>query len=123
MKPGRELDALVAQHVMKCKVSKILDYGVQGDYRYRCDCNGPSPIGNPPHAGYSFDNDILEYSSDIAAAWQVVEKLGLAVAPDDEGGWVSAPGSYYLDTAKAVNAPTATVAICLAALKVVGVNV
>lgn len=103
MKPSRELDALVAKKVMGIKNA---DYDHDGT-------DVPKP-----------------YSSDIAAAWQVVEKLHTQnwsvhldcseYLGEDCGGCdirveckVGARGRFYAD------ASTAPHAICLAALKAV----
>lgn len=98
MKPGRELDMLVAEKVMSLK-----------------------PLGRVPH-----------YSTDISAAWEVVEKINssknkwtlnsLRCDPND-GKWqfgdIDRDGSIWPDD-KYDSAP---LAICLAALKAVGVEV
>lgn len=123
MKPGRELDALVAEKVMGCKV-----YCVDPNYSYkdppkmwRCDCPGPNSAGERPHADdYSFDGEIKSYSTDIAAAWQVVEHLKSGY------GWnVTASGGGYKvilwrgggGACQITGGETAAHAICLAALK------
>lgn len=64
------------------------------------------------------------YSTDIAAAWQIVEKLKLAVGPSDSGlvGWWAARNTPSLPMSPLAAADTAPMAICLAALKVVGVG-
>ncbi len=109
LQPGRELDALVAEKVMSsCKlegtfvqkidtVSKIVTVGTEWQY--------------PP------------YSTDISAAWDVVEKFKWAEPEvsysDEQHCWYGlmnkGPGSGI-----AYGAPTAPHAICLAALKAVG---
>lgn len=94
--PGRELDALVAEHVM--------------------DVNA--------HANSKM-NPLPYYSTDIAAAWQVVEKLAkkeILFVIDN-----LMPGKSFRVTAHNIKrteffayAETAPHAICLAALKAVG---
>ena len=126
---GRELDALVAENVMGCRV-KWRTYGLKGRYPY-CDCVG--------HAGVHNDTDeqnddmLASYSTDISAAWQVVEKVGLfhrygdcLTYDHDSKKWQI--GKYWreydgvaLDVT--VDADTAPHAICLAALKAVGYEV
>ncbi len=60
MKPGRELDALIAEKVMGIPVTFE-----QGDY------------WPPARPGANFSTQpIRPYSTDIAAAWEVVEKVG-----------------------------------------------
>ena len=53
--------------------------------------------------------------SRIAAAWQVVERLGLSVLKVDEGWQARKSVAMYDDSS--VTADTAPLAICLAALK------
>lgn len=106
MTPGRELDALVAEKVMGYKrLEPTLDW----PERWLCD---DRKLGGIP-----------AYSTDIAAAWEVVEKLSakhpyitiirVGTAPTE---WVIAegPGDSDPDLARA---PTVPYAICLAALK------
>ena len=102
MKPGPELDALVAEKVMGLGNDWCLHVGVHPP------CGSPCPI---------------DYSTDIAAAWQVVEKIGNAslVNHASGGAWhvefELKGGSLPYDTGD-----TAPHAICLAALKAVGVE-
>lgn len=113
MKTGRELDALVAEKVM----------GESSGYTH------------------SRDNDFVvtcsRYSTDISAAWLVVEKLrdiGWSVAVCGDNGWgctfykVHTNGSEYIwatwkESHGPINADTAPLAICLAALEAVGVDI
>lgn len=119
MKPGRELDALVAEKVM-------------GYRRKRCDCNtfwvdadGYEPTHNQ------------DYSTDIAAAWEVVERVRLFVWPH-QGRWIAGYLSeadlqdiyFHVENSRFITIDgsfstiaqeqTAPHAICLAALKAVG---
>lgn len=59
MEPGRELDALIEQHVFGKRVEWIQD-----------EVTDPYPIV-PAEYGYIVEN----YSSDISAAWEVVKHL------------------------------------------------
>jgi hypothetical protein len=129
MKAGRELDALIAEKVMGCNV-----YCVDPNYNYkdpakmwRCDCPGANSIGDRPHADDGFDGEIKPYSTDIAAAWKVVEKMReshqwIRIECFD-GKWEAGPvevcGEDYIDNnvESLVSAPHA---ICLAALKAIG---
>ena len=125
MKAGRELDARVAE--------KVFD-------------RPPSYYDCPHFAketgrmlSFCICPELPRYSEDIAAAWEVVEKMA---AEDTHLGW-SAPGSYSdegLGPARAWSAcfgwpdgswhnsecafdcETACMAICLAAFKVKGVE-
>lgn len=110
MKPGKELDALIAEHVMGAKEVLAKPEGAtylfrKGDYLYE----------DPP-----------SYSTEIAQAWEVLAVLA-------EKGWdysvfnTEFEGIYcqfytrergYIES----SAETAPLAICLAALKVVGIK-
>jgi len=83
----------------------------------------------PVHLSYDCCNRyVLKYSTDIAAVWQVLEKLGLVCIigfnPEDRGGtWDCSFGLKLTeDNPTLVYADTAPEAICLAALKVKGIK-
>jgi hypothetical protein len=124
MKPGRELDALIAEKVMGWGPIEI-------------DRNG-NPVGINPDYPSKFKCHIVpNYSTDIAAAWTVVEKLKLCVWPTTDGRYLCLldqfsleygdeywfGGSNVLENIErdwiAAVAQTAPHAICLAALKTV----
>lgn len=74
LKPGRELDALVAEKVMECKLIDQepykLAYGISTPATKACGCN---PV---KHNGEEFYlMGIKNYSTDITAAWEVVERF------------------------------------------------
>lgn len=112
MKAGRDLDRLVAEKVMGLEVHKQADVWLIN-----------SGTGKAvPH-----------YSTDIAAAWKVVEKLHAQAGPEGWevtinlqnfepntaepfNGWIVTVGC---ETARASSAP---LAICIAALLAVGVG-
>jgi hypothetical protein len=114
MKPGRELDALIAEKVMGIK-HPITIHRDKTAYQW----------------GSATDEweFLPEYSTDIAAAWKVVEKLGLCVWPTEDAKWFafqdrfdSSYGEEYWFggenfLSRYVIADTAPHAICLAALK------
>ena len=114
MKAGRELDALIAEKVMGWKVDRIVEHNnTTGDELLHIF--GPDKF---PH-----------YSTQIADAWLVVEKLG----KDDWTYTIVGNSSYNrCDLRKWLShnnwahlysdADTAPLAICLAALKAVGGN-
>jgi hypothetical protein len=120
---SRELDALVAEQVMGC--ANI----VRGSYFPYCRC---SPALHNGEDGY-----LESYSTSIAAAWEVVEKVHLSLVRCEEGwlacpfpdsaiavwpGWCAIDHEFHVINGKdhyAV-ADTAPLAICRAALKVVG---
>lgn len=127
----RKIDALIAEHVMGCKVYEVLDYGVEGNRWFRCDCPGANSIDERPHANSdSFDGEIKIYSSDIYAAWDVAEKLraeGLYFEiHNDKAEWsLTGYDGYNAERKSGVDgsARTAPLAICLAALKSKGIKV
>lgn len=128
MKSGRELDALVAEKVFGMHRHPGCDL----DDHLRAEC-----YGTGTEEGYG---PVVDYSTDIAAAWQVVEKLrsdGLGIILNDTMGqyrgrfwrydrsdgwdidaWILCP-----DTQFTVWEETAPLVICLAALKALGVEV
>lgn len=117
----RKLDAAIAEKIMGWK--NIKSYS-------------ENYVGNPPD-GTPIFIVLHNYSTDISAAWQVVEKLeelgywAQLRTPFDKGaadsfywcgftprlttGWNGRPDHW-------TNAPTITMSICLAALKCVGVE-
>lgn len=112
MKPGRELDALVAEKVMNFALGMMSEQDVE-----------PSIIVDQAVA--SFDV-IPYYSTDISAAWEVVEKLAgrfvpsLTLGPTNEWQAVFQESTDVIYYEHSNSAPHA---ICLAALKAVGVNI
>lgn len=103
---NRELDVLVAKHVMKLDVEAAVAGQILDD-----DCGCKIEI---PH-----------YSTDIAAAWDVVEKLKIK-GFDFVLHWKTAWECIFWfgrDKWFESNCETAPRAICLAALKAVGVEV
>ncbi|MBK7892899.1 MAG: hypothetical protein IPJ84_19205 [Bdellovibrionales bacterium] len=80
MKTGIELDVLVAEKVFGCKVLRATDEGLsQSEYEHlrrcgpKCGCEGTSHdfwIGDE----CSFP---APYSTDIAAAWEVVKRCAI----------------------------------------------
>lgn len=129
MKAGRELDALVAEKVMGCDVAKILHYGYQGHYRYRCDCPGANSPDLRRHADEGFDGDVKPYSTDIAAAMEIVPEMnrrGLTLVLGITASGANAKFTGLISgqwDAPEPTAATAPLAICLAALKALGVEV
>lgn len=138
MKPGRSLDALVAEKVTGSKPRTIS--GATKD-------KGESwaVIQDAMNGPFYTDNDVRDwiesvqgyelmhihyypkYSTDIAAAWQVVEKLGSEKFMFDlkrrysicGWGWDAEFADYNWKEYEA-DGVTAPHAICLAALKAVG---
>lgn len=113
MNPGRELDALVAEKVMGLKV-------IDGLWVR------PGTAWHPAHGQFDMNTQthLLRYSTDIAAAWEVLEQSGLLdlyflYKRGDQ--WAIGETNGVNDaTTPLAEAPTAPHAICLAALKAVG---
>lgn len=131
MKAGREIDALIAKKIFKIKVKYATGkyssrHPTRPNEEWKIPCDGdPYYTSDSENPGGYYLNAIPAYSTDIAAAWTVVEKLwGMS-----EGGEVKVSGLYdglyYCTiefhgsrTGKYFDAhDTAPMAICLAALK------
>jgi hypothetical protein len=127
MNAGRELDALVAERVF----GRIVDYGRHGP--------GQLIATNPRDEDDNW-HDLPPYSTDIAAAWQVLEAVAvkgtdfyIEYSPSPyalywcrfndttQGTWTKSGGSEDKRRGDA-HASTAPHAICLAALEAVGVE-
>jgi hypothetical protein len=156
---GRELDALVAEKVMGLDISvrpkhewkgdadgsrDIFAYE-EGDYHngpccVRCHfgfCHHCNPAGYDTPCAPS--ETVAAYSTDIAAAWTVVEKMGLSVVRSEDGWYAIKPEDIEHSTVRGTAYPTLTLvgrefayntayetaplAICRAALAAVGVEV
>lgn len=105
MQAGREMDALVAEKVMEW---------------VRAKCEGRT---NDWWTQPGYAKSTPNFSTDIAAAWQVVEKIDLfsrAILERDEDGswWVDDEPCHNIQS----NASTAPLAICRAALLAMGVT-
>lgn len=141
MKAGRELDARVAEKIFGCKVKwppSIHEPGIsQAEYERRrgaqqepeCGC---APM-NPAHESLDdYRSATPPFSSDIGAAWQIVEKLNPVAqgiftlqAMGEKVGWYTAGWGDFapyegFDYTIEADAPTAPHAISLAALRAVG---
>jgi hypothetical protein len=135
MNAGRELDALIAEKVM----GYTLRFAAKAwtDEDWMCSDTPTetnvmaiyAPADQFPGSG-AFDMSIPHYSTDIAAAWQVIDRMEelvrMARIGRVIGGWecrfvqLEDTTGYY-DVLE--EADTAPLAICLAALKVCGVEV
>lgn len=135
LQPGRDLDALVAEKVMGVK-PKLIAIATQDGGKSAAvveHWNGPFPDHNSvrdwieEHPGYKLDfwKEYRPYSTDIAAAWKVIEKL--CDAPDGDlplqitftrsNGWFVEIGDGVCSDQ---DIEGLSQAICLAALKAVG---
>lgn len=126
MKPGRELDAWVAEKVMGwVDVSKEHHW----NYIRGCSAGWPDEYSGLPPDGYTGDDEfkrdyrrIPNYSTSIADAWVVVEKLASTYlfCLENSGSFWVADFGRSADRRAQCTAGTAPHAICLAALKAVG---
>lgn len=134
MTAGRELDALVAEKVMGCKIRRVYRTCRDGTpwFEVFCEC------GHGEHGDTYMEErrissdpyDIWRYSTSIEAAGRVVEKLaadGLHLNLTEYKMWccsfVKEMDELTYAQVGYAEADTAPLAICLAALKAVGVVV
>jgi len=116
MKPGRELDALVAEKVLGCHLERYQD-ALRPRENITCGCR-PRKHGDMLN--------LWPYSTNIEAAWLVVEEMhgrGLTVqiiAGEQFFHCDIAPHPAESGVIASESADTAPHAICLAALKAVG---
>jgi hypothetical protein len=117
LQPGRELDALVAEKVFGALISDPI---FAGSMIYQGKDNQGKDKG---FAVSGTIEDVPHYSTDIAAAWEVLEKVREQV-PDFGFGIDDKPGEFRTYAvrigdcmATSISAPHS---ICLAALKAVG---
>lgn len=120
LEAGPELDALIAEKVMGCSVTSI---EFEGRVWFRCSCAGA------PHGQVDSDGEktvaLQAYSTDIAAAWSVLEKFPW-FRIDNRGDYEGNEAFMVELTDDVKNlagkmwGPTAPLAICRAALKAVG---
>lgn len=114
MTPGRELDTLVAEKVFKYSIFK--KRWKEGSHSGFID----SWIDS---AGFEIPGQLPEYSTDISAAWEVVEKLRpelcIEIMPWGDNYHVRVL-SVTLEQKSRASCRSAPHAICLAALKAVG---
>jgi hypothetical protein len=113
MRPGRELDTMIAQHVFGHEV--VIKRKVPTEM---------TPSGERP---------LREYSKEIGAAFDVAKKLNISLIPIEGGSWFAlkgktegftSPASFieYLSAGNFVDAGAAVtespaLSICLAAMK------
>lgn len=115
MRPGRELDTLIAQHIFGHEV--IIKRRVPTEV---------TPAGERP---------LREYTKEIGAAFEVAKKLNISLIPIEGGSWFalagktegfSSPAQFieYLSAGNFVEAgaavtESAPLSICMAAIKAV----
>ena len=133
MEAGHALDVMVAMEVMGLEHREWAPYAAPEGWfpKDHPDCCPKSENGFIPH-GHNHPSEI-PYSTDLEAAWEVVEKIK-HLKPDNEpeesfemgwtknGWWVgwSIPTDEGDTCYTSALAPTAPEAICLAALKAIG---
>lgn len=116
LKTGRELDTLIAEKVMGWKW-------------FPCEMNPHQKILSLDEVtapklfiGQAVIDLVPRYSTDIAAAWEVVEKLhaeGLQITYTPSNGWFVELGTgHYMENSNDIEM-TFPLAACLAALKAV----
>lgn len=127
LEAGHKLNGLIAKHIFGCEMQMI-----NGDACCACDqVNEKSPHAS--REAYS-GTWIIDYSTDIAAAWLVVEHFArldgifVSARPQDQDWWTVIPdeknhpkGSLKCGPGCSVMAfgPTAPLSICRAALRMV----
>lgn len=121
---GRELDALIAERVMGYEVSRIRAGALLVEVYAIERRDEAHPSFDVVMCNY-YPVSVRRYSTDIAAAWEVVEKLNeterwptIQFGPSEDGDlrwWVTLVNPADAD----VYAETAPLAICRAALKAV----
>ena len=113
MRPGRELDTLVAKHIFEHDV--IIKRKIPTEV---------TPVGERP---------LKEYSKEIGAAWDIVKKTNMSLIPIEGGQWFALAGKEdgfkspadfikYLGAGDFQNAGAAisdsvALSICLAAIR------
>jgi hypothetical protein len=113
MNAGKKLDALIAEKVMGCKVVRYNDAVTSAG----CEC------ADAAHTQDENTDELKDYSTDIAAAWLVVEKLDLLMQYALTRNRDCAPGYAIFEDTQAgdgqtiAEASTVPLVICLAALK------
>lgn len=115
----RELDALVAEKVM----GLFVDRSHETNGQFHAKGAGVEYIGFEMGG---WDEVVPKYSTDIAAAWQVAEKLNEILQSEFclscvNGEW-TVYRCWHTDSEPLGWAPTAPLAICIAALRAVGVS-
>lgn len=128
MEAGRELDALVAEKIMGWKWYTIDTFAPDAFLRHPEHVSSPDWYQTTDEYRHpQWVQSVWHYSTDISSAWLLAEKLRIAVMPDENNGWIAArwsPDETYYDIAACEShANTAPLAICLAALKAVGVAI
>jgi hypothetical protein len=125
---NRDIDVLIAEKIFNVKVKFINEkYGWRVDYLAEDDkCNDPivTDMGND---GYK----LKRYSTDITAAWTIVEELKNFKVSNYDGQWLASVETWNEQGGKLglgrrvphlALGGTAPFAICKAALKSIGIE-
>ncbi len=120
MKPGRELDALIAEKILGCHPQRLKSDIRPGDDDFECSCCDLYF----KHSDHLEPSRLKAYSTDIAAAWEVVgevRKRGFEVyiLGNPEYPWQCRIWNGDQDMGLK-RAETPALAICLAALQTLG---
>ncbi len=139
-----QIDALVAERVMgwrwhKCHTPNLdgktvywfvsTERGVPDWWERPTECEKPERS----EQNHIVKFGVERYSTDIAAAWEVVEKMRIAVVPSEDGWYAIVPGDILHGSVRGTDVPNMTLegregerfvvndnparAICIAALK------
>ena len=108
LKPGRELDALVAEKVMGWKREEYWTAIGKGETTWHTGLMGPD--------GLREVNNYPDYSTDIAAAWDIIDKADWWSIESEYSSGVLAVIALNGGFSWAAKGETAQHAICLAAL-------
>lgn len=138
MKAGRELDALIAEKVMGQDITLHDEHSWEpfmGEFIPGLEEGGSKMCAHCFLLWFNENDEpsdtpcipsLSEFSTDIAAAWTVLEKLREAkFSVTITGYWEGSTGKWWVnvmenvESAANTNADTAQLAICLAALEAV----
>lgn len=111
-----DLNALVAERVLGIEVF----YAERSYAYYFAKSLGQNPLSKELRKKDNSNDDwvLPRYSENIAAAWEIAENLRMQLKPRGGDGWWASVSSVNW-----IEADTAPLAICLAALRSVGVEV
>lgn len=124
MEAGRELDALIAEEVMGFHKHHIHGYLHNAPSDEAWDATYPDAL----EYDYHWPGEEPHYSTNIADAWEVVERFvreGVVFIVKGDGlrpGDFNPKWTVLVDNQPRTDADTAPLAICLAALKAKGVT-
>lgn len=124
LQPGRELDAVIARQVMGFSTVRIASdddwrrYKMPTDDSFR---HGDLIVGDGVGGTEGFIRHVPHYSTDIAAAWEVIEWLNGDDNPEMHTMFDECLKRQLIPL-WGLNGVTAAYRICLAAIKIFGVR-